>query len=59
MTCRAFPQLVESVKVKGTWVFMTFFCALEQPHGSFGDIGAHHDFQQSKFFIPELLLKEL
>ena len=36
-----------------------FFGALEQLHGSFSDIGAHQDFQKSKFFMPELLLKEL
>ena len=32
--------------------------ALEQLHGSFSDIGAHQDFQNSEFFMPELLLKE-
>ena len=49
---------VESVKEKGTWVFMTIFFALEQLHGSFSDIGAHLEFQKPEFVIPELLLKD-
>ena len=62
MTCRALHRLVESVKEKGSWVFMTwkvFLGALEQLHGSYSAIGAHQDFQKPEFFMPELLLKEL
>ena len=33
------------------------FSALEQIHGSFSDIGAREEFQQSDLFMPELLLK--
>ena len=36
-----------------------FWGALEQLHENFSDIGAHQDFQKLKFFMPELLLKEL
>ena len=59
MTCRALHRLVESVKEKVTWVIMTFFGALEQPHGSFTDIGAHQDFQKPEFVMRGLLLQEL
>ena len=41
----------------GIYYVESFFWALVQLHGSFNDIGAHEDFQKSKFFIPELLLK--
>ena len=54
--------MFESVKEKGTWVFMTykvFKGALEQLHGSFSDFGAHQDLQNPEFAMPELLLKEL
>ena len=29
------------------------------PWEVFGDIGAHHNFKQADFFMPELLLEEL
>ena len=55
-------RLVESVKGKGAWVFMThifIFWALEQLHGSLSDIAAHLELQKPKFVMPELKLKEL
>ena len=40
-------------------ILKVFGEALEQLHGSFSGIGAHQDSQKPKFFMPELLLKEL
>ena len=37
----------------------SFWGALEKLHGSLRYIGAHQDFQQPEFYMPELLLKEL
>ena len=46
----------------GIYDVESFWGALEQLHGSLGYIGAHdryEEFQKSKFFMPELLIKEL
>ena len=62
MTCSALHRLVETVKEKGTWVFMTLkvlWGALEQLYGCFSDIHAHQDYQKPEFFMSELLLRAL
>ena len=43
----------------GNYEIESFYWALEQLHGSFGDIGVHQDSQKIEFFMPELLIKEL
>ena len=43
----------------GNYGIESFYWALEQFHGSFGDIGVHQDSQKIEFIMPELLIKEL
>ena len=52
-------RLIESVKEKDTWVFMTYkvFWGSGSAPWQFSDIGAHQDLP--KFVMPELLIKEL
>ena len=47
------------LKVKRSSDAESIFWILEQLHGIFSDIGAHHYFQKPDSFMPELLIKQL